>query len=206
MSLRPLTSFKTVGEDVCISKSSLLFSLLAPKQDGQRLEILDIGPAKNCSIQALSELYCKIYIRDCMSELCAVNTSLIETPQKLNRKFIHELQFYKNNPAKLDVILLWDIINYLDSAILKSFIQYLIAHTDKNAHIHAFIHTSRLMPEEISQYEILDNEQIRHDNHSPVTRNCPMYFRDSLNKQLAPFKVQRSVLHANGIQEYLFTQ
>jgi len=206
MSLRPLTSFKAVEENVCISKSPLLFSLLKPKQDEQRLEILDIGAARNNSIEYLSQIYCKVFISDCMSELCAMNNSLIEKPQKLNRALISALHLYKNKPADLDVILMWDIINYLDTSILSSMINYLLPHTNNTTQLHAYIHTSRLMPETHGKHEIISDQKIRSDNDSAITRDCPMYYQDALNKHLHPFKVKRSILHANGMQEYLFAK
>ena len=206
MSLRPLTSFKAVEEDVCISKSPLLFSLLKPKPDEQRLEILDIGAASNNSIEYLSQFYCKIFIANGMSELTAISAALTETPQRLNRELIKVLQFYKKNPASLDVIFLWDIINYLDASILSCIINYLLPHTNKDTHLHAYIHTARLMPEIHGKYEILGDEKILTDNASALTRKCPAYYQDALNKLLYPFKVKRSVLHTNGMQEYLFAK
>ena len=49
-----------------------------------------------------------------------------DTPHKVNRRLVKLLGFKKKNKAELDLIMLWDLPNYLDTKLLNSIIEYLL--------------------------------------------------------------------------------
>ncbi len=188
------------------SKSPLLFSLLDKLDPEKRYEILDCGPASAGSIDTLSNYHCKLYITDSRSELCAMDTKELDSAHKLNRAFVKSLQFYKSHKASLDLILLWDLPNYLQADILSALVTYLLPHTNKDAYLHCYIHTASMMPATPGKYSIMEDSQVRVEYNSDDKRPCPAYYQEALHKLMYPFKVKRSILHTNGIQEYLLSQ
>jgi hypothetical protein len=195
-----------VQDSRLISKSPLLFSLLDRLDPDKRYEILDTGPASADSIDTLSNYHCKLHITDSRSELCAMNTDELDSAHKLNRAFVKSLQFYKNQKASLDLILLWDLPNYLQADILSAMITYLLPHTSKDAYLHCYIHTASMMPENPGKYSIMEDSQVRVEYDTDNKCPCPAYYQEALHKLMYPFKVKRSILHTNGIQEYMLSQ
>jgi len=201
-----LISLKPVEGNSYESNSPLLFDVLSKINQDEFYEILDIGPANSTSIEYFNNYHCKIHICDSMDELCEMTTDKLNTINKLNRAFVKALSLYKHQKNKIGIVLLWDLPNYLQPEILSSLIQFLEQHTNKKIIIHAYIHTSRLMPASPGRYSIIQHNNVlmQNDNIGDKTE-CPMYYQDALHKYMKPFKVKRSVLQANGIQEYLFS-
>lgn len=196
----------TPGQNHHVSKSPLLFSILDKIDIDKRFEILETGSASRDSINYLSQYWCKLYITDSMATLCQMNTTELDTPYKLNRALVNSMMLYKNKKASLDCLLFWDLPNYLQPDIFSSLIAYLLPHTNPQAVLHCYLYTSSLMPESPGKYQILENSQIRIENSSSNTRSCPAYYQEALQKLTYPFKVKRSILHSNGLQEYLLAR
>lgn len=189
-----------------IISSPLLFSLLDDLDPEVRYEILETCPASRCTIEYLSQYRCKLYISNSSTELTQLDTQQLDSPHKLNRAFIKALNLYKNNKARLNVLLLWDLPNYIQPAILPALIEYLLPHLDKNTILHCYIHTAKLMPEKPGHYHILADNSVKITMQTPRTRTCPCYYQETLHKLLYPFKVKRSILHTDGTQEYLLSR
>jgi len=203
---RKVNASITPSENSLLSKSPLLFDVLDKIDPEKRYEILDTGPASSDSLEFLSQYWCKIHISDSRNSLCELNTEKLDTPYKLNRALVKSLMLYKNKKSNLDCLFFWDLLNYLQPDIFPALIDYLLTHTHQNTVLHCYLYTSSLMPESPGRYHILENKQVRIENNSPVTRKCPTYYQGALNKLTYPFKAKRSILHSNGMQEYLLTR
>lgn len=195
-----------VQESRLISKSPLLFSLLDKLDPQRRYEILDTGPASGSTINTLSNYRCKLHITNSSTELCAMDTAKLDSAHKLNRALVKSLQLYKSQKANLNLILLWDLPNYLQTEILSGMITYLLPHTSKDAYLHCYIHTASMMPETPGKYSIMQDSQVMVEYSTDGKRPCPAYYQEALHKLMSPFRVKRSILHTNGIQEYLLSQ
>lgn len=188
------------------TSSPLLFSLLDSLDPELRHEILETCTPSRSTIEYLSDYRCKLYISNSNKELATLDAESLDTPTKLNRAFIKALNLYKNHTAQLDVLLLWDLPNYIQPSLFPALIEYLLPHMSKAATLHCYIHTSSLMPEQPGQYHILDDKTVRISHHSERTRSCPCYYQEALHKLMTPFRVKRSILHTNGTQEYLLSR
>ena len=196
-------STQQVGE---ITSSPLLFSLLDSLDPEKRYEILETCTPSRSTIEYLSNYRCKLYISNASAELATMDAEKLDSAHKLNRAFIKALNLYKNQKTQLNVLLLWDLPNYIQPALFPALIEYLLPHMSKDATLHCYIHTSSLMPEEPGQYHILEDKSVRINSHSPRTRSCPCYYQEALHKLMTPLRVKRSILHTNGTQEYLLSR
>jgi len=188
------------------TSSPLLFSLLDSLDPEQRYEILETCSPSSSTIDYLSRYRCKLYISNSSTELTTMNTEELDSPHKLNRALVKALNLYKNHKAQLNVLLLWDLPNYIQPDIFPALIEYLLPHVSKDAILHCYIHTSSLMPEQPGQYHILEDNSVRITHQAPRTRTCPCYYQEALHKLMNPFRVKRSILHTNGTQEYLLSR
>ena len=183
--------------------SPILFDFLNGLSKEEHHEILEILPANQGVIDAFSTFICKLYLPGCQQELCSINLDMCDTDNKLYRAFTRSLGFYKKQRALLNVIFLWDLPNYLDKQVMKGLIEYLSEHMHKNVKLHLYIHTKQQMPASPGIYSIMPEGKIWLENNSDDTVKSPLYFQETLQTLLHPFKVKRSMLLSGGLQEYI---
>ena len=183
--------------------SPILFDLLENLSKEEHHEILDLLPAKQGVIDLFSSFYCKLYLPGCLQELCEMSSDRYDTVTKLNRAFTKNIGIYKKQKAALNLIFLWDLPNYMDKAVMKGLIEYLLQHAHKNVKLHLYIHTKEYMPSSPGVYSIMQEGKIWLENSSDTTVKSPLYFQEALQTLLQPFKVKRSIMLSSGLQEYI---
>ncbi len=187
-------------------KSPLLFDVVGNFSENSFFEILDVMPAYSQLIEQFSSLHCKLHLPGCNKSLFSLSMDALDTDAKLNRALIKTLGFKKQNKASLNLILLWDLPNYLDTNLLRALIQYLLPHCVADVMLHAYIHTREQMPTTPGIYQLQSDRKVsRIDKDKNAGQTClsPMYYQETLQKALSPFLVQRSILLSGGMQEYL---
>ncbi len=183
--------------------SPILFDLLNSLSQDAHHEILDICPASQGVIDAFSHYDCKLYLPGCVNALCEMTAEEYDTANSLYRAFTRALGLTKKQNAALNVILLWDLPNYLDKGIMRGLIDYLSHHMHENVKLHFYIHSQQHMPATPASYTILPEGKVWLENRSETTVKSPLYFQEALLTLFQPFKVKRSMLLASGLKEYI---
>ena len=183
--------------------SPLLFKHLAKCSSDCYPQVLDVLPAHSQLIEYFSDVHCKIYLPDCHEQLMKMQLDQLDTEHKLNRALIKMLGFRKQDKAELDLILLWDLPNYLESKVMQVLIEYLLPHCSEQAFVHTYVHTREQMPATPAMYRLHGEEKVAVTQHATDKLPSPMFHKESLQKTLSPFIVERGVLLSNGLQEYL---
>lgn len=186
-----------------LMNSPLLFRLLASYSVEQYYQILDLIPANRNTIDYFSCLHCKLYLPGCHSLLRTMSLETLDTEHKQNRALIKMLGLKKQDKARLDLILLWDLPNYLDGKMLRVFIDYILPHCSEETRVHTYVHTREQMPDTPAMFSLHADEKISVQQNSSVKTSSPMFYQESLQKTLSPFVVERGMLLSNGLQEYL---
>lgn len=199
----PVTQGITQEADFAF-KSPLLYDLLGPYREDGYCQVMDLLPASRQLIEYFSDRSCKLFLPGFRDGLLTMKPDVLDTETKLNRKFIKYLGFKKQNKNSLDIILLWNLPNYIDKDILRALILYLLPHCSDNVILHAYIHTRENMPASPGAYRLSGENKVRFDQRSDKTISSPMYYQETLQKIMSPFLVQKSILLSGGLQEYLF--
>ena len=201
----PLTKFEQQfnQESGLEVNSPILFELLNIFQQENYYEILDVFPASQSIVDSFSDFHCKLYLPGCGNELYAMKSDQYDTPNKLHRAFVTQFGFYKKHRSSLNVILLWDLPNYLDKQIMTALVDYLIDHVNEEVKLHFYIHTRQQMPSSPGVYSILPGAKVWLENNAESTIKSPLYFQESLQTLFQPFKVIRSMQLSSGLQEYI---
>ena len=207
MLVKPMLAVDEPGVEAGSSiKSPLLFDLLGKYSDESYYQILDVMPANRRLIDYFSWLHCKLFLPGCHESLLSLKIDELDTETKLNRALIKNLGFKKQSKATLSLVLLWDLPNYLDASLLQDLIEYLLPHCAEDVMLHAYIHTREHMPEKPGIYQLQRDNMVavmnRERSNGP-TCISPMYYQETLQKNMSPFLVQRSILLSGGMQEYL---
>jgi len=186
-----------------VMNSPLLFSLFEQWCETDYYEILDIAPANQQQLDYFSQLHCKLFLPGCGEELLAMRLDDYDTNFKINRALLEKIPLSGHRSSTLNLIMLWDLPNYLEPQLLHQLIDYLLPFSKRDVMLHTYIHTREFMPEIPGKYHFRKDNKIEVAHPSAKSVLCPMYYQDALQKILTPFLVQKGILLSNGFQEYL---
>jgi hypothetical protein len=183
--------------------SPLLFGVLQALDPETRVDILDLAPANANMLDYFAQSHCKLHLPACRDELLTLRLTEDEVEPPLSRVFETCLPLPDSDNNPLDLLLLWDLPNYLDKQVLSALITYLAPYTGKRTVLHTYIHTRQSMPAQPGDYRLTLEKNVLVDMPAAWTATSPMYYQELLHKILAPFRVERGMLLANGLQEYI---
>ena len=184
--------------------SSLGLNALCQRLQGvATCNILDLGPGRGGNIQFWSRFSPFIYIADLRSSLPL--PVLPEDPE------LRELQkpewdriLTLPEDGRFDVILAWDMLNYIELPAISSLTRYLSRFCRPEAILFARIFDQKQMPEEIAVYRIADEGHIDYEYGRREMRECPRHQPRALAEAMRPFMTSNAFRLRNGMVEYLF--
>jgi hypothetical protein len=183
-------------------KSPLLFGVLSDLDPEIQCGILDLTPANFNLVEFFNHYRCKLHLPGCRDEILKLAPETTDSRATL-RLLKRCIPLRASDKGTLDILLLWDLANYLKEQTLAALISYLTPYFSEHAIVHAYIHTHQTMPTYPGEYRLSQDNHVIIDNHSSGTMSSPMYYQELLHKVLAPFRVDRGMLLANGLQEYI---
>ena len=178
--------------------SQLLASVLQRVEEGERITVLDVGPALPETVAFFSRGPCTLHIADLFSALPLA-------PEDAG--FVYSEQFCDLLPlprdTRFDICLFWDLFNYLPLAAASALMQVLRPHLHEDTRGHAFGVHKRGAPEDSRVHGIgsVDTLTLR-----PRRQQLPGYApipQAELQTVLADFRFERSVLLADSRLEIL---
>jgi len=105
----------------------------------------------------------------------------------------------------VDVVLCWDLLNYLQPAALPALSSRLAARGLPGTLVHALVaYRDPLMPALPGGFCPADGEHLVRRNAAPDERPAPRYSPEELGKAFREFSIERAILLGNGMQEFLF--
>jgi hypothetical protein len=190
------------SEPEVIVQASLGLKALCQKLEGvSHLRLLDLGPARNANIEFWSQYRCSIFISDLRASLPL--PYLAEDQQFPESEWDRILGLPQG--SSYDVILAWDLFNYIEMSMLPSLFSYLSHFCRLGTILFFLISDQPQMPEEITVFKIVNDQHLAYENSSAAKRACPRHQPRALAKLLSQFQTSDSFRLRNGIVEYLFT-
>jgi hypothetical protein len=166
-----------------------------------RLHVVDLGPAVGANLSFLSERFaCSVEVVDLVHSLPPV---VAGDPAAAVRETLPAA----GEPA--DLVLAWDILNYLDRPQFRAAGEVLAARCRPGATLFAMIVTGKEMPREPGRYLLQEGRERGVDlvyRHAPGRRPAPRYRPAEVDQMLPGFSVDRSMLLRHGIQEFLMVR
>lgn len=181
--------------------SPLLFGALESLDAEARVCVLDLAPANGQLLDYFSAYHCKLILPGCRDALLALRPPEDESQPPLASVLTSELPLPQYAP--LDLILLWDLPNYLDKAVLTALIMHLLAHVAEHTVMHMYLHTRQRMPSQPGDYHLIPKQAVKVELSAPWAATSPKYYQELIHKILAPFRIARGMLLGNGLQEYI---
>lgn len=178
--------------------SQLLASVLQRVEEGERITVLDVGPALPETVAFFSRGPCTLHIADLFSALPLA-------PEDSGVTYIQQFRDLLPLPGdtRFDICLFWDLFNYLPLTAASALMQVLRPHLHADTRGHAFGVHKRAAPEDsrIHGIESADTLTLR-PRRQPLPAYAPMPQAD-LQGVLADFRFERSVLLAESRLEIL---
>ncbi len=181
-------------------KSLGLNTLLDVLVEGRKYAILDLGQATGVNVDFWSRFPCRIYIEDFYHNYHALSG---EDPEHPRVARLPELLAYSPDTT-FDVILAWDVLNYLELEDIDALIRHLRPRCQPGTFLFALISSQPEIPEEPNLFKIIDRDRMISQLRTSRSRPSPRYHPKDLARILAPFEVSSSFLLRNGIQEFVF--
>jgi SAM-dependent methyltransferase len=183
-----------------VHRSMGLKALLWELREGTPCSILDLGPALGGNVAFWSRFPCRIQIEDLHSSLA--DFSLDETeawnPAVLDRMFCF------TSDAQFDVILCWDLLNYLRSEQVTALLAHLARFCRPGALLFALFWLAPRIPDEPIIFRIIDAEHMEYINRTAKTRSWAGFQARDIGRFSDDFEISNSFLLRHSIQEYLF--
>jgi len=183
-------------------RSPLLFGILQAIDPDTRISVLDLNQANSSLVDYFSHFRCKLLLPGSQHALQALEIEEEDDENSLRFK-TEQCLVLPQDAGFVDLVLLWDLPNYLDKRLLQSVMAALTQYTDRNTILHTYVHTHQTMPGTPANFHFTAEHQIQVDMTAAWTVTSPAYHQALLNKVLFPFQVDRGMLLANGLQEYI---
>lgn len=187
-----------------VFKAPLLGSILAGEESESRRVVLDFGSASQTLIDRL------VAVRPTRLEVCdfvgngELSAFSKAEPEDLPVHARHALP--DGNDEPLDLILLWDLPNYLSLKSLQVLVAVVSERAARNCKLHMLIaYSRREMPEHPARYVPEGESGLRQLCDTSVQTAAPRYSPEDLNLACGGFRYQKGVLLANGMQEFVYT-
>jgi hypothetical protein len=179
----------------------VLASLIEIMSNERKWVILDLGPARAANLEALSRFRCRLLIEDIHELTSTLGREPDDDKAALAKWF--EQWAPGVSPGSIDVVIAWDIFNYLTSELCKSFIDTLVPLLKPGAYIYLLVYSQREMSAQPIPFKIISDDRLEYQPLTKATRPSPRFNQTDLKKYFLQFVVVKSVLLRNGMQEYL---
>jgi len=179
----------------------LFHSLIQRLQSGGRWVVLDLGAAHTATIRALGQYRCRLEIVDLADGLDSLNGEI--DARRIRQRAEALLPARRGEPT--DIVLCWDLINYLNQPALNAVMECIALRCKRGALAHGLVYYSaKAMPERPSTFLPLDDQRIAQRSQPGRERPAPRYSPEDLARCMPRYTVERGRLLRNGMQEFLF--
>ena len=185
-------------------KAPLFYSLIERLDAQRRCVVLDLGAARTQTIALFSHYRCRLDIADLGESLQRLD-DIDEAEQPEALPAMAESLLPQRHGEATDVVLCWDLLNYLDRPRLRAVMSRVAERARPGALVHALIAYSRPnMPTAPGQFVPIDGDQLSDTVPHPEDRAAPRYSPDDLLRCMPGYAIERAMLLRNGMQEFLF--
>ncbi len=179
-----------------------LGALLRQLEEGRLYSILDLGPALAGNLEFWAPTARSICFED---YYCTWADKGFVKPEEGGSYFplLGKLLSFPEH-ARFDIVLAWDIFNYLDRNHVSALVEYIGRSCPPGAILMALVSSAAMIPTRPTVFRIRDREHLSYENNSPIMRPSPRYQPRDMARMISGFRVMSSFLLRHGIQEYLF--
>ena len=195
-------SSPTSATESPVYRSLALGALLQQLEAGRLNRILDFGPALQGNLKFWSPYASRI----CYEDFYRTWEDL-GFPKPADGSFdastLRDL-FSFDRDDRFDIILTWDIFNYLEPDQTQAIAGFLSRYCPAGALLFALFSFSPSIPAHPNRFRILGPEQVLYEKVGSSSRPSPKHQPRDVARMMPGFQVLNSFLLRHGVREYLF--
>ncbi|MEQ1801454.1 MAG: hypothetical protein ABL989_06000 [Gammaproteobacteria bacterium] len=182
--------------------SAPLFRRLVESLSAERRSVvLDLGPVRSETVALLTPFRCRLDIADLAEGL----ESLDQEPDPALLRERVEALLPPPRKEPIDIVLCWDLLNYLQRPAIAALMTSLSARMRPGAFAHLLIvYSGTTMPARPSRFAPLPDGRLVESLTTDARRNAPRYSPEDLGKVMRGLRSESATLLRNGMQEFLF--
>jgi hypothetical protein len=179
----------------------LFRTLMERMQGDSRWVVLDLGPVRPGTVAAFGHFRCRLEIADLADEIDALNAPM--EPDQLGELIEQRLPVRRAEAT--DVVLCWDLLNYLERPVLKALMGQILLRLRPGSMVHALIaYSTPQMSARPERFVPREDHTLLRQPVTSAQRLAPRYSPDDLARCMPAYSVERAMLLKNGMQEFLF--
>ena len=174
--------------------------------EDRKYHILDLGPPTQENVIFFSQRNIRHYIDNLQGSLNLKADSLSDIDDDSRNFGIDEFEriLPYSNDILFDVILLWDLPNYLNEKSIDALIRHLGQFCRRGALLYFLVYSQKEMPVYPARMHFEDVDHLNYLPQLPIEKRSPRYSPKQLEKLMAGFTIYRLFLLGNGLQEHVF--
>ncbi len=185
-----------------VFRSLALGALLQRLEEGRLYSILDLGPARAGNLDFWVPTARRICFEDYYRTWA--DKGFVKPEEGGSYlPLLGELLSFRED-VRFDIVLAWDIFNYLDHDHVRALVEYVGRSCPPGAILLALISSAAMIPARPTVFQIRDREHLSYENSGPTMRPSPRYQPRDIARMIPGFRVLNSFLLRHGTQEYLF--
>jgi hypothetical protein len=181
-------------------RSPLFAGVLERLRAGSRWSVLDLGKVQPALVSLLQPLQCRLEVADLPAWLAAAGDLAAARPDTL----AIEAVLPPPGERPLDLVLCWDLLNYLPLPLLAALMEAVAARCRQGTAVHALMmYSHRRMPAAPGAYLPCEDGRLV---YAPVNeQDCaaPRYSSEQLAARTPRYRTDRAMLLHSGMQELL---
>jgi hypothetical protein len=183
-------------------RSPTLKALVSRLSSESSYRILDLGTASGANVEFFSRFSGRLQIADLPDALASaeLRSLLVTDPAAGFRRALPAAR------EPFDVVLVWDVFNYLSREQLGCLAGHLGRLCRPGALMLAFISTTKQMSDLPLVFKVVDEQTVLFQPQTSALRPSPRFPPAEVERLTSGFAVEQSVLMRHGIQEYLFVR
>lgn len=192
----------TAGFPAPFFRSLGLGALLQQLEEGRLYSVLDLGPARARNLDFWAPTARRICFEDYYRTWADKGFVKPEEGGSYLTLLAQLLSFRED--ARFDIVLAWDIFNYLDHDHVCALVEYIGRSCPPGAKLLTLVSSAAMIPARPTVFQIRDREHLSYENSFPIMKPSPRYQPRDMARMIPGFQVMHSFLLRHGIQEYLF--
>ncbi len=195
------------AKDAARVNAPLFRRLVESLSTEQRSVVLDLGPVRPATVSLLTPFRCRLEIVSLAEGLAALeDREGLDGPPDMDLLWQRaEALLPPPRPEPVDIVLCWDLLNYLDRPALTALMDRVGARMRPGGLLHALIaYSSPRMPARPGQFSPHADGGLEEVPTTAELRNSPRYSAEDMRRCLRGFRSDGATLLKNGMQELLF--
>lgn len=163
----------------------------------EKPKILDLGATNTSLLSYFSQQKCRIYFEDLPDFLFGQTEH--RSPEDIDEQLQNYLLDYGD--TKFDIVLSWDIVNYLELHTVTSLMEKINRHCRKDTLFHMIRRTNSKIPPKPCLFQIDSSGNLLFDSDNEVKRPVPSHSTVRLLQHMTNQYIESNLMNHQGMHE-----